>query len=131
VFEPVSSIDYKLLNPRGQILVVCCPVGEQRHDVLIKWKDKACAVVGDSGTHLRDVVRDVLANPQIRAIVFYGLCCGKDAYDKLWAGENPPGWNIDGEHTDLVRNFVDIFIDDVNFNHPQAPFYPSRIKYLE
>lgn len=128
-WEPVSSLFYVPLNPRGQILVVCCPVGAHREGVISRWRDKACAIVGDSEAYLRDVVRDLLHNPQIRAVVFDGECCGREAYARFWEGETPEGWKIDGEHLSLVRQFVDLFEGELHFRTDQAPFWPGRIRY--
>lgn len=130
MFEPVSRLPYVRLNPMAQALVVACGHGSCKAAATDGWKDRACAVI-DDGASLRDVVRDLLANPQIRAIVFDGDCCGREAYDKFWDGETPAGWNIDEEHLVLVRRFVDLYDDDFGHRGPQQPFWPLRIKYLE
>ena len=131
MFQPVSGLTYRVLNPRAQALVVVCPVGERFKGAEDRWRDRACAVIHDTGKILRDVVRDLLANPQIRSIVFDGSCCGRDAYARFWDGETPAGWNIDEEHVTLVRRFVDLYDDDFGQRGPQQPFWPVRIRYLE
>ena len=102
-------------------------------DVVIKerWGKRACAALGDSSRNVRDVVRDLLANPQIRSIVFDGPACGREVYDKFWLGADDPGWRIDKEHLDLVRRFVDLFDDDCMWRVPPQPFWPARVMYLD
>lgn len=105
----------------------------QKRDEAIKerWKERGVALLGDSGRYLRDVVRDLLANPQVRAIVFDGDACCRDAYDTFWLSDDDPGWRIDGEHLKLVRQFVDLFDDDCGIKAPMQPFWPARIMYLD
>lgn len=96
-----------------------------------RWKERGVALLGDSSRYLRDVVRDLLANPQVRAIVFDGDACCRDAYDAFWLSKEDPDWRIDGEHITLVRQFVDLFDDDCGIKAPMQPFWPARIMYLE
>lgn len=131
MFVPVSALTYKRLNTKAQALVVVCPEGPRAPDAEDRWKDRAVAIVHDSVLAMRDVVRDLLANPQVRAIVFDGDCCCRDAYDRVWLGETPVDWKIDREHLQLVRQFVDLYDDDFGHRGPQQPFWPVRIKYLE
>ncbi len=131
MFQPVSDLEYLRLEPKAQALVVVCYVGPRFKEARERWKSRACAVINDSAQNLRDVVRDLLANPQIRSIVFDGDCCGRDAYARFWDGETPAGWNIDEEHVTLVRRFVDLYDDDFCHRGPQQPFWPARIRYLE
>lgn len=127
-WQPASKLEYQLLNPKGQILVVTCPM--LKRDVS-RWRERAVAVVGDSSRYMRDVVRDLLNNPQVRVIVFDGEACGRDAYSAFWAGGAKPEWRIDEEHLTLVRQFVDLYDDDCGIKSPMQPFWPARIKYLE
>jgi len=131
MFEPVSTLTYRRLNPMAQALIVVCPEGPRFADVETRWKDRAAAVIHDSIAAMRDVVRDLLHNPQIRAIVFDGDCCCRDAYDKLWLDGPSTDFKIDAEHIDLIRRFVDLYDDDFGYRGPQQPFWPLRIKYLE
>lgn len=131
MWNPVSDVAYRPLNPNGQTLVVVCPLGPAADGVDDRWRDRACAVVHDTSTILRDVVRDLLANPQVRSIVFDGECCGRSAYAALWEGKTPDGFRIDQEHVALVTANVDLYDDEFNHKAPLAPFWPSRIKYLE
>ena len=94
-----------------------------------RWGGRACAVIGDSSKYLRDVVRDLLANPQIRIVVFDGAACGRDAYDAFWRASDDPGWRIEPEHISLVRRFVDLYDDDFKISGPMQPFWPARIMY--
>lgn len=127
----MSKLEYVSLNPKAQILVIACPMEKQDAQIEERWRHRACAVLGDSAHYLRDVVRDLLANPQVRAIVFDGDACGRDAYQTFWAGEAKPTWRIDDEHLTLVRQFVDLFDDDCGIRAPMQPFWPARIMYLE
>ena len=105
----------------------------QKRDEAIKerWKERGVALLGDTAAHLRDVVRDLLANPQVRAIVFEGEVCCRNAYDAFWLTDTDPGWRIDGEHLTLVRQFVDLYDDDCGIKTPMQPFWPARIQYTE
>ncbi len=96
-----------------------------------RWKERGAALIHDSATILRDIVRDLLANPQVRAIVFDGPVCGRNLYDEFWFGSADPGWRIDLEHLQLVRQFVDLYDDDCGIKSPMQPFWPARIMYLE
>lgn len=100
-------------------------------DVCEKWKDRACAVIHDSSEIVRDVVRDLLANPQLRVVVFDGPACGRASWDDFWYGERYPEWGIDREHLALVRQFVELYDDDFGIRKPLQPFWPLRIRYLE
>ena len=131
VWKPVSTIEYLSLKPTGQILVVACPLTRDADAVRARWSERGCSIAPDTGMFLRDVVRDLLANPQVRAIVFDGPACGRVAYDEFWAGAAKPEWRIDNEHLQLVRQFVDLFDDDCGFKTAYQPFWPSRIMYLE
>lgn len=131
MWQPVSKLDYVVLNPEAHAIVVTCLMTVKERDVAVRWATKGVALVGDSGRFVRDVVRDVLANPQIRAVVFDGPVCGREAYDKFWAGPNDPAWRIDAEHLNLVRQFVDLFDDDCGWRAPPQPFWPARVLYLE
>jgi hypothetical protein len=132
VWKPVSTLEYKPLNPKAQVLVVVCPVEPgQMAKALERWKERGVALIHDSGTILRDVVRDLLANPQVRAIVFDGPAHGRELYDAFWLGSGDPGWRIDTEHLQLVRQFVDLYDDDCGIKSPMQPFWPARIAYLD
>ncbi len=131
MWKPVSRLDYVPLNTKGQILVVSCPLTKRTDVLRTQWADRACAIAPDSSLFLRDIVRDLLANPQVRAIVFDGQACGRAAYDAFWAGETNRAWRIDEEHLVLVRQYVDLYDDDCGFKTAYQPFWPSRIMYLE
>ncbi len=132
MWKPVSKLAYEPLNEKGQVLVVVCPLDKTRMaEARVRWKDRGVAIAPDSKTMMRDIVRDLLANPQVRAIVFDGVACGRDAYTAFWAGEAKPEWRIDDEHLTLVRQFVDLYDDDCGIKHPMQPFWPARIMYLE
>jgi hypothetical protein len=131
VWKPQSKLNYVTLNPKGQVIVVACPMLRSNDVLRERWSERAAVAIGDSSSYLRDIVRDILANPQIRAIVFDGPACGREGYDKFWRGTEDPGWRIDKEHLDLIRQFVDLFDDDFGWRVPPQPFWPVRIMYLE
>lgn len=94
------------------------------------WQDVACVVVHEP-VNIRDLVRDLLANPQVRALVFIGEpVCRKDVVD-FWASTENPGFRIDMEHVELVRRFVDLYDDGIGWKTTPPPFWPQRIRYLE
>jgi hypothetical protein len=127
----VSKIAYTPLAEEGRLLVVVPAASLQDGALHTRWSGRAAAILSDTTTSLRDVVRDLLANPQIRAVVFEGVCCSRPAYDLFWTDSQDPGWRIDKEHLALVRQFVDLFDDDCSWRTPPQPFWPMRIAYLE
>lgn len=129
MWEPASSLDYIPLNAKGSLIVVACPMLHSPAQLRTKWADKAAAVIGDTSKHLKEIVRDILANPQIRAVVFDGAACGRPAYDAFWYSADMPAWGFDPEHIGLVRRFVDLFDDDCHWKSPPQPFWPARIIY--
>lgn len=132
MWRPVSTLTYRALDPSAQAIVVRCPVtAEPFADFDDRWRTRAAAVIHDSPLIVRDVVRDLLANPQIRAVAFAGECCGRSAYAEFWEGTMVPPWGIDGEHVALVRQFVDLYDGDFALRGPQQPFWPSRVMYLQ
>lgn len=131
MFTPVSSLSYELMEPTAQVLVVVCPERLSKEETEARWSRRAAAAIHDSSEIVRDVVRDLLANPQIRIVVFDGPACGRAAWDDFWHGKGFPAWGIDHEHLALVRQFVDLFDDDFGVKGPMQPFWPVRIRYLE
>jgi hypothetical protein len=131
VWKPVSKLEYLPIADEGRVIVVACPMLKREAVIQERWKGRACALIGDSSSYVRDIVRDILANPQIRAVVFDGPACGREAFDKFWLGTTDPGWRIDKEHLDLVRQFVDLFDDDCMWRVPPQPFWPVRVMYLD
>lgn len=127
----MSKLEYVPLNPKGQAIIVACPMTRDEVQIRERWKERGVALLGDTSNYLRDVVRDLLANPQVRMIVFDGPACGRAKYDEFWYGESDPGWRIDMEHVTLVRRFVDLYDDDFGAKAPMQPFWPSRVRYLE
>lgn len=96
-----------------------------------KWGTRACAIAPDSDKFLRDVVRDLLANPQVRIVLFDGPICGMQGYLDFWQGARRPQWRIDEEHLQLVRQFVDVYYDDCSLKVQAQPFWPARIVYTD
>lgn len=131
MWQPVSKLDYLPLNPEGHAIVIVCPMFRPSHAIRALWGTKAVASINDASRFVRDVVRDILANPQVRAVVLDGPVCCREAYDKFWRGPNDPAWRIDAEHLNLVRQFVDLFDDDCGWRVPPQPFWPSRVLYLD
>lgn len=126
----MSSLEYKIVTPDAQAIVVTCPALEEYKGAAERWKGKAAVIIGDSEALMRDVVRDILANPQIRALVFDGEVHARQAYADFWAGAAKPEWKIDEEHLKLVRQFVDLYDGEFAFKGHRHPFHPSRIRYL-
>ena len=131
MWKPQSRLDYVPLNPEGHVLVVACPMLKREAALRERWAERAVAIIGDSSRYLRDIVRDILANPQVRAVVLDGEICAREAYDKFWLGKEDPGWRIDMEHLNLVRQYVDLYDDDCTWRVTPQPFWPVRIAYLE
>ncbi len=118
------------LNPLAQAMVVASASidpGTLRE----RWKDRAAFAMWEDANILHDVVRELLHNPQIRAIVFDGNPTCADLFGQFWRGEVSVDWKVDAEHLALVRQFVDLYDGDFAYHGPQQPFWPLRIKYLE
>ncbi len=130
MFQPVSSLGYQLLEPTAQAIVVVDPSRLAPHEVTAKWGKRVAAAVDDDPANVRDVVRDLLANPQIRIIVFDGPTRNRDVWEDFRYGPMPD-WKIDQEHLTLVRQYVDLFDDDFFIKGPMQPFWPLRIRYTE
>lgn len=127
MFIPVSTLPYTLLSPRAQALVIVAST-EIRNEAQVR--SRAAAMLVNDDVRIRDIVRDLLANPQIRAIVFDGACGCRATFDQFWR-DGQGVERIDEEHRTLVRQFVDLYDDDFGHRVPQPPFWPMRIKYLE
>ena len=131
MFRPVSSTEYVLLDPNAQAIIVACPMRTKLPALLETWSKRAVGIVGDSEQYLPGLVRDILANPQIRVVCFVERACGREAYDAFWSGTGDPGWGIDLEHLNLVRQFVDLRDDDFTMKLAHQPFWPTRLIYKE
>lgn len=118
------------LNPTAQAIVVASPTIDPS-TLAERWKDRAAFAMWEDAAILRDVVRELLHNPQIRAVVLDGQPACSDAFRAFWDDETPVDWRIDEEHLRLVRQFVDLYDDDFAHRGPQQPFWPLRIKYLQ
>lgn len=130
MWKPVSTLPYRSLSLGGQVLVVA-DVYASTLSLEETWGTRACAVVPDVVGNLRDVVRDVLANPQVRAIVFMGTRVCRAEFDAFWSSVDDPGWKIRLEDLALVRRFVDLYDDDFGSKGPMQPFWPARIIYAD
>lgn len=136
MWKPVSTICYRALNSSAQaIAVVGLDISEgletRLADSADKWRDRAAGLYGlGSATAVRDVVRDLLANPQVRAIVFDECPKVLRWFTSVWDGTQDLQ-GIDGEHVALVRQFVDLYDGDFSLRGPQQPFSPVRIMYLQ
>jgi hypothetical protein len=136
MWKPVSGLAFRALNPSTQaIAVVGLDLSRELADQLgpkvEKWKERVAALYAlGSPIAVRGVVRDLLANPQVRVVVFDACPDVYRWFLATWRGDTPvPG--IDDEHVSLVRQFVDLFDGDFMLRGPQQPFHPSRIMYLE
>jgi hypothetical protein len=128
VFTPVSKLGYQLLEPSAQAIVVYAGAEDAAR---ARWVRRAAAAISDCAVDVREVVRDLLANPQIRIVVFDGDVMNRLDWDVFWLGRDFPDWKIDHEHLSLVRQFVDLFDEDFGIKGPLQPFWPVRIRYLE
>ena len=129
MFEPVSGLTYQRFNKDAQALVVACPGLRSPEELRVRWAARAAAAIGDSSRYLQDVVRDLLANPHIRIVVFDGEACGRKAWSDFWDGRYVPDWPIQNEHLRLVRQFVDLYDDDFVIKTVLPPYWPARICY--
>lgn len=128
MFQPTSPLAYRFLRPEGQAIVL---LGRDAAPDSPGWEPTACAaLVGRSGI-VRDVVRDLLANPQVRALVFVGEVEGRAEWTDFFEGTGPSLEGIDAEHVQLVRQFVGMYDDLFLTKDAMQPFWPVRIRYLE
>src|SRR5579885_1569420 len=125
MFEPVSQRHYDVLDSNLQVLV-CVLSGDV---ALSDWAARACAVARLEEDGLLDFVRDLLANPQIRAVVLLGESPAGDVLQRFWRRETALDSNIQGEHLDLLRTYVDLFDGDCGIRKPMRPWWPVRLKY--
>ncbi len=130
MFRPVSKLPYRVVSRSAQALLIRRPPGGLLADDLSFWDGRVAACLSDlDAANLRDVVRDVLNNPQIRAIVFAHEPVCRSAYAAFWGGSCGLE-GIDDEHITMVRQFVDLYDDDFVLRGPQQPFSPTRVMYL-
>lgn len=128
MFEPVSAVNYDLLLPSAQALVIFCPVRQRRSETVARWATRACAVTHDAIVSIPGIVRDLLANPHVRALVFDGETCSRRAWNAFFE-DGVPVEGIDAEHLALVRQFVGVYDDDFTIKKPMQPYWPARIRY--
>lgn len=132
MFRPVSKIDYTVYDANKQLLV--CTLWTPRAQCEEKWKPRAAAGFEFlSGGDVLDVVRDLLANPQIRAIVFDGIDSGgRGLFEAFWKGPLPPDLQgIEPAHAEAVQQFVDLYDEDCSMLYPLPPFWPTRLRYVK
>ena len=124
-FEPVSDLPYVRLIGHAQTLVFA-------KNVANRWKARATAsVFFEPGTSLRALVIDLLANPQVRVLV-YDDEPGPvlDPLKEFWSGlAKTAAWEIAPSHVTLVRQFVDLYEGDCGIRGTLQPFWPERIRY--
>ena len=131
MFQPVSDIDYLLVDPNLQILVCALDDPPSRATLHTKWEKRATAIFCfRAGDDILDVVRDLLANPQIRAVVFEGVGEGLADFYRFWRGDGPMDLQgIAEEHATAVKQFVDLYDGDCTLKEPLQPFWPTRLCY--
>lgn len=121
MFSPVSRITYQHHVAEGQVLVCGSPPSG-------KWESRAAAVfmltTRDAPV---DVVRDILANPQIRALVLDNAGPAGEDIRLIWKDTSFLTTVVSKEHLSLVRGFVDLFDDDYRLFSKQPPFWPRPI----
>lgn len=119
---------YHLLDVDKQILV--CSLSRARLEAVEKWKDRAAAAFEfRPGDDLMDIVRDLLANPQIRIIVFDGAGPARIMFEAFKRGGSLDLQGVAENHVDAVRQFVDFFDEDCGIVGALQPFWPTRLKY--
>jgi hypothetical protein len=129
MFEPISRIAYHVLNLDKQLLV-CTLSTPWRAEQVKKWGRRAAASFEfDTGSDVLDVIRDLLANPQIRAIVFDGTGPMRVGFDIFWETGRCNYGNIAPHHLTVVRQFVDLYDGDCDLREPLPPFWPERLRY--
>lgn len=132
-FEPLSSLSYAVFNPAAQILV--CTFAAPPESARERWGERAAAAFSFEWDRVRELVIDLLHNPQIRAVVRLDVMEPKygpaDAAQRsFWTGgHSSPEWKIAQIHLDLIRRFVDLYDDDCGIYGPLHPFWPERIRY--
>ncbi len=132
MFVPVSTVEYLVLGADRQLLVCTRDTPTSDPIVRAKWQGRATALFQFApDDDLARVVRDLLANPQIRAIVFDGEGAGDTSFRSLWRRETPPAWGIQEEHLELVRQYVDLFDEDCGLRGHLQPYWPERLRYVE
>jgi hypothetical protein len=128
-FEPVSTMEYELWAPDRQLLV--CSLSSPKASAALreKWHDRAAAAFEfGPDDDVGDVVRDLLGNPQLRAIVFDGSGHGDKGLRSFWRREHQEEWGIATAHLELVRQFVDLFDGDSGQSGPLPPYWPERLR---
>lgn len=130
MFEPVSNIGYYVLDLDKQLLVCTLSSACSFEQLREKWGLKAAAAFPfRPGDDLVDIVRDLLANPQIRAIVFDGEGPMRMMFDAFWETGRLNYGNIAVHHLTALRQFVDLYDGDCDIREPLPPFWPQRLRY--
>lgn len=128
-WQPVSALAYVVTQPRGTCLVIVQPQQWTRPQLQARWGTQACALLDADPAHVPEVLRDVFANPQIRAIIFDGPSAAREVYASYWAGTLSLAPPVTPEHQVLVRQFVDLYDEAWHCHQPPKPFHPARILY--
>lgn len=132
MFKPVSHIAYTRLDDNKQFLVCTLSSPAADPQKVSRWRGRACAIFEfPPGALLVDVVRDLLANPQIRAIVFDGEGTTRGVFKAFWERQTPLKCAIREDHLNMVRQFVDLYDDDCSIIKLLPPYWPKRLLYLE
>jgi hypothetical protein len=128
MFQPLSRLRYVLCKPKEQILV--CTLALPPEGAVLKWAGRAAAIFAlHQESQLNDLLRDVLANPRIRALCIDGEGAMRSVVESVWTTTKPPQCPINDEHLTLVRQFVDLFDGDCALTVPLSPFWPEPIRY--
>lgn len=128
-FEPTegSTLEYCLLNPSAQTLV--CTGNDSPSTARSSWGERAAAAFRlETREQLVALVEDILANPQIRALVI--LECrppsiARELLATFWTGSDSLG--ISPMHRSLLRQFVDLYDEECSIRQEMQPFWPERI----
>lgn len=132
MFHPVSDISYLTGDPDAQVLVCSLALSKSRPELLSKWQGRAAAFFEfTDASKFSALVRDLLANPQVRALVIDGDG-DRAVFDGFWRGTDAlaiPG--VAPHHIELVRHYVTLFDDDCGILRPLRPYWPHRLRYTE
>lgn len=125
-----SQIDYLVCDEKKQILV--CTLGSPRLDKVNKWRAKGAAIFELTElSQLNSLLKDLLANPQIRALCLDGDGFMKQVLQAFWTGQNPKETDISDDHLTLIRQGVSLFEEDCNILLFTPPYLMKPITYEE
>lgn len=140
-FVPIcTDIDYLSGNDRKKQILVCT-LSDPRLYAINNWVDKSAAIFElTRDLQLDALIRDLLANPQIRALVIDGEGQARALLEMFWGGHidqlisrGPRGMfaGIPREHLDLVRMHVGLYNNEFVLTRPMLPYMMKPLKYTK